>query len=197
MARNKRYRISYASDRIGGIVNTNQGGTMARINVYRDNDDYHRCGEGSARLLDGWFSPDSATAFEEATRWDGSNHISIPTGSQWNHELLYRTSGGRWVLHSWSQWQGSQPAYRFIGEDAAREWLLANDHDDAVTQWWGAPEAERGPGRPEIGTPINVRLGDDLLAKVDAIAAADGASRAETIRNLIRRAAASAEPSAV
>lgn len=157
---------------------------MTRINVYRDNDDSY----GEGQILDGWFSLDSATGYDEATRWDGSNHISIPTGSQWNHEGLYRTGGGRWVLHSWSQWQGSNPSYRFVGDAAAREWLLANDHDDAVTQWWGAPEAERGPGRPEIGMPINIRLGDELLARVDKYAALHGRSRAETIRELVAAA---------
>lgn len=39
-------------------------------------------------------------------------------------------------------------------------------------------------GRPEIGDPINVRLGD-LLPQVDKLAAAYGWSRAVTIRHLI------------
>lgn len=41
------------------------------------------------------------------------------------------------------------------------------------------------PGRPEVGQPINVRLGDDLLARVDARASTDGVSRAEIIRRLV------------
>lgn len=41
-------------------------------------------------------------------------------------------------------------------------------------------------GRPEIGAPINVRLGNDLLAEVDAYAAELGFSRAEAIRQLVR-----------
>ena len=40
-------------------------------------------------------------------------------------------------------------------------------------------------GRPEIGTPINVRLGDELLAAVDAKANRLGISRAEMIRMLL------------
>lgn len=43
-------------------------------------------------------------------------------------------------------------------------------------------------GRPEIGTPINIRLGDDLLAAVDARAAAEGVSRAAMIRQLLTSA---------
>ena len=46
-------------------------------------------------------------------------------------------------------------------------------------------ESERGPGRPEIGTPINVRLGDDLLKAIDAKAAEYGVSRAEFIRSTL------------
>jgi predicted DNA binding CopG/RHH family protein len=40
-------------------------------------------------------------------------------------------------------------------------------------------------GRPEIGQPINVRLGDDLLAAVDSEAGRLGITRAELIRTLI------------
>lgn len=40
-------------------------------------------------------------------------------------------------------------------------------------------------GRPEIGQPINVRLGDDLLRQVDERAAILGVSRAEALRRLV------------
>lgn len=40
-------------------------------------------------------------------------------------------------------------------------------------------------GRPEVGTPINIRLGDDLLAAIDAKADRLGMSRAATIRMLL------------
>jgi metal-responsive CopG/Arc/MetJ family transcriptional regulator len=40
-------------------------------------------------------------------------------------------------------------------------------------------------GRPEIGQPINIRLGDDLLAAVDAMANQRGVSRAEIIREIL------------
>lgn len=42
-------------------------------------------------------------------------------------------------------------------------------------------------GRPHVGTPINVRLGDDLLTQVDAYAATEGVKRAEAIRQLVQR----------
>jgi metal-responsive CopG/Arc/MetJ family transcriptional regulator len=40
-------------------------------------------------------------------------------------------------------------------------------------------------GRPEIGQPINIRLGDKLLASVDTEAHRLGYSRAETIRVIL------------
>ena len=40
-------------------------------------------------------------------------------------------------------------------------------------------------GRPLVGEPINVRLGDGLLGDVDRWAAARGFSRAEAIRRLL------------
>ena len=76
-----------------------------------------------------WFDDDKATCYGEDTRWDGSNHISKATGSQWEHEELYHTKGGTWVLHSWSQWQGSVPSYRIIGKEEAARWLSANGHE--------------------------------------------------------------------
>lgn len=40
-------------------------------------------------------------------------------------------------------------------------------------------------GRPEVGKPINVRLGDELLAAVDEKAQRLGVSRAEVIRTIL------------
>ena len=42
-------------------------------------------------------------------------------------------------------------------------------------------------GRPQVGTPINVRLGDELLAQVDDYAEVEGIKRAEAIRRLVQR----------
>ena len=33
-----------------------------------------------------WFDLDKAESFEEETQWNGNNHISKATGSQWEHE---------------------------------------------------------------------------------------------------------------
>ena len=150
---------------------------MARVNVFDE------CGE-----LEGWFDEAKAEEFKEATRWDGSNHISIATGSQWDHQALYRTAGGRWVLHRWSQWQGRPETYQFVTEKEAETWLLANSEDEAVERFFGEIEEERGPGRPEIGPAIGVRLTEEMLGQLDAAAKVAEVSRAEIIRRLLEKA---------
>ena len=79
-----------------------------------------------------WFDTSRAKNWEEDTYWDGNNHISKATGSQWEHEELYLTPKGTWVLHSWSQWQGSTPSWDIITEDAAHAWLIANGESSSV-----------------------------------------------------------------
>lgn len=45
-------------------------------------------------------------------------------------------------------------------------------------------------GRPEVGSPINVRIGDGLLADIDARAYSLGVSRASLIRSMLKAAQA-------
>jgi len=79
-----------------------------------------------------WFSVAAARAWYEDRRWDGSNHISLATGSQWEHEALYRTAGGAWVHHCWSQGHGSGASYEVIAEERAHAWLIAQGHSGDV-----------------------------------------------------------------
>jgi hypothetical protein len=153
---------------------------MGRINVYRYATDAFEETEHA-----GWFSEDSATRYSEATDWNGNNHISRNTGSQWEHEELYRTAQGRWVLGRYSNWQGTLPSHEYVTDDVARQWLMRNDEDGAVKQWFGEIEEERGPGRPEIGPAVNMRFPQAQLDAIDARAKTEGVSRAEMIRRLI------------
>jgi hypothetical protein len=83
----------------------------------------------------GWFDIDKARKFDEDTRWNGNNHISKATGSQWNHEALYVTKRGIYILNHWSQWQGSGESWTRIDAADAADWLTANGHEapDAAT----------------------------------------------------------------
>lgn len=75
----------------------------------------------------GHFNPDTSVKFSESTFWDGWNLISHATGSQWEHEALYYTRKGKWVLNHWSQWQGSRESYQEIPLGEAVAWLVRNE----------------------------------------------------------------------
>ena len=86
-------------------------------------------------LTDGsnrWFDEEKSISFTEDTEWDGSNMISKATGSQWDHESLYYTKGGSWVLYRYSQWQGSMASYTAIDEEDAVQWLIAQSCMDSA-----------------------------------------------------------------
>jgi len=72
-------------------------------------------------------------SWSESTEWDGSNTISKATGTQWNHETLYRSRKGRYYIESTSQWQGSRDSAEWISNEEACRWLLKNEYnmDDA------------------------------------------------------------------
>jgi len=70
-----------------------------------------------------WFDTESAEAWGEDSHWDGNNFVSTATGSQWDHETLYLTKSGTWVLHFYSQMQGTEDTYRSIDSSEAAAWL--------------------------------------------------------------------------
>ena len=67
--------------------------------------------------------------WDEDTNWDGSNHISKATGSQWNHQTLYKSRKGRYYVEHTSQWQGSRPHVEWVSNEEAARWLLNNEHE--------------------------------------------------------------------
>jgi len=77
----------------------------------------------------GWFDVDRAERWDEGTRWDGNNHVSLVTGCQWEHERLYRSAKGAWIVYRWSQWQGSRDSYRTIEPAEACDWFVRNGLD--------------------------------------------------------------------
>lgn len=84
-------------------------------------------------LTDGsnkWFDIDKALSLPERTEWDGSNSISKATESQWNHEKLYYTVAGHWVLNRWSQIQGTNETYWELTNYEAAEWVIKNEYED-------------------------------------------------------------------
>ena len=77
-----------------------------------------------------WFDIDKARQYREDTTFDGSNNISCATGSQWDHQALYLTASGRWVLNCWSQWAGTLDSWEEIDSESAVTWMIRNGHED-------------------------------------------------------------------
>lgn len=76
----------------------------------------------------GWFDLDKAARFPESS----FNHVSDATGSNIEHETLFRTSGGRYVLHWYSDLGISGQKYTAIEAEAAQAWLMTNGHSAEV-----------------------------------------------------------------
>jgi hypothetical protein len=154
---------------------------MARVNVYETFSDGN---ERDDRTLAGWFETSAAQSWSDVD-YNGNGSRGIGRG-----QAVWRTKGGRWVLQEWTNWEGEIEHNRFISPEQAREWLLANNADDAVEQHFGPVEDERGPGRPEVGKPVQIRFPDDMLAGIDAYASEQGVSRAEAVRQIVSEALA-------
>lgn len=79
-----------------------------------------------------WFNLALATVYKESTRHDGRNFSSIATGE---HEAMYLSASGTWILRSWSDWQGSAESWTQIDDGTAVEWLILNSHSipDSLT----------------------------------------------------------------
>ena len=66
--------------------------------------------------------------WNEATEFDGRDRVSLMTGSQWNHQRLYRSKKGRYYIVSWSDWQGSVASAEWVSAEDATRWLLLNHY---------------------------------------------------------------------
>lgn len=75
----------------------------------------------------GWFDADKAEIFKERTFWDGNNWISNATGSQFKHETLYLTAGGKFILNRFSDYAGSSDTYEMVSTEEAAEWFAKQD----------------------------------------------------------------------
>jgi hypothetical protein len=67
--------------------------------------------------------------WNEDTYFDGRNRISKATGTQWDHQTLYKSRKGRYYLENSSQWQGSHDSAEWVSNEEAARWLLANGED--------------------------------------------------------------------
>ena len=71
-----------------------------------------------------WFDAESSEKFTEESYFNGRNCISKATDTQFNHQDLFYTKSGKWIICNWSNWQGSITTYSIISETRAAEWFL-------------------------------------------------------------------------
>ena len=84
-------------------------------------------------LTDGsgmWFDSEKADCYNEETFHDGRNFISKATGSQWEHEAIYVTKSGKFILNNWSNYQGSRESYELISKTQAARWFTKQSFQD-------------------------------------------------------------------
>lgn len=157
-----------------------------RITVYDDSR------ADARRTMVGWFDRDSAEHFEPnplECRGSGDDGVA-------GRQSLYRTSFGRWVLREDRVGTTStEIGYRFLSPAQARTWLKDHGLAEIAARYFTPrrPGAPRRAGRPEVGGPVVVRLGEDLLNEVDNYAGARNVSRADAIRDLIKSALTESE----
>lgn len=145
-------------------------------------------------------------AIIDGKRYDTETAAAICEGSYngprsdfaWWEATLYRTKGGAYFLAGRGGPASgfAEPAYgggRTGGEgilprDAREAMDFAAEHGGAevVEHHFGdLVEDARGPGRPEIGPATQIRLPQEMMDDLDAIAERDHVSRAEVIRRLV------------
>jgi len=72
----------------------------------------------------------NATAtYEESTVHDGRNFISCATGSEWEHQTLYRSAKGRYYVVNSSAWQHKRDYAEWYSPENAVRWLLMNKRE--------------------------------------------------------------------
>lgn len=148
---------------------------MNRINVF----EHPPAGDFSEAKLVGHFD------FDKAEEWSDRDHDNNGSGGTGRGQAVIRTAGGLWVLRRWTIWQDQTDGFEFISDDQAQEWLLRNNFDDAVTEYFGEIEEERGPGRSRIGDRLTVRFPPDVRAKIKAYAGEHNTSESGAVRDIV------------
>jgi hypothetical protein len=73
---------------------------------------------------------DNATqSWDQATYWDGHNHVSKATGSQWIDQRLYRSRKGRYYTVTSPRIDGQRDYAEWLSPQEATRWLLQMEHE--------------------------------------------------------------------
>lgn len=74
----------------------------------------------------GWFNIDTSESIDEKTYWDGHNSCGNVLKDATRSQILECTKSNRYILCTFSQWQGEQTTIVEISEDSALNWLVKN-----------------------------------------------------------------------
>jgi hypothetical protein len=78
-----------------------------------------------------WFDKDAAKEWRAAAHLvDGGPAVSRATGKSWEHETLYLTSHGSFVMHFADDHNPTHAQYVPWEDDQAIKWLVANGYND-------------------------------------------------------------------
>lgn len=84
--------------------------------------------ENDEGFVDGLVDLDkSRQSWAEGIWFDGHNHISKATDSQWNHQTLYLTDRGKYCLVTNNQ---QRTRAHLLAHREAAIWLLQNGHEE-------------------------------------------------------------------
>ena len=82
-----------------------------------------------------WFDIETAKRWDEAVILaDDGTPISRATGNSWEHEVLFLTKNGTFLLFSGSDRNPSLSTFDIIEPEKAVHWLLSNNHHDGIDQ---------------------------------------------------------------
>jgi len=82
-----------------------------------------------------WFNDDTAKIWREATirvPEDPDACVSRVTGNSWEHERLYLTEHGSFIMCYFNERNLSATQFILVPPATAIKWLLANDYADEV-----------------------------------------------------------------
>ena len=114
----------------------------------------------------------------------GTHETGLPSDINHRGQELYRTKAGKFFIYLYGNgfpkpdgWWGWGEEITPITEDAARQW---------AEQYLDGDAYEAAFGEVAEDARLNVLLPQELLDKLDARSAADGANRSEIVRAALR-----------
>jgi hypothetical protein len=80
-----------------------------------------------------WFDIDAARRFDEKGMLaEDGTFVSLASGNSWEHETLYLTTNGTYIMHFFNDHNPSLSQFQLYDEEKGVQWLLRNGYADDV-----------------------------------------------------------------